>query len=225
MENKYIYSLFFIIKNKNSDLIEDYINPIYSKDKFYLIKFAVDCFNEFMNNRGLDYLHFNDIYDYMIEILIINSDSKFCDTISKKEETAFYTEKMKNINSKNIFEYVTTLGNQPTKEFYDYFGNLRYAYTQTDLTLNPEIYIAQNDDINKKLMYNIGDIVQIKGSKLLYKVIYIPNYINRNILDYNCNIGIESLDNKDIQYEYHQNSLTKVKKNVVTRIKASKSRE
>lgn len=210
MENKYIYSLFFIIKNKDSELIEDYLNPIYSKDKSYLIKFAIDCFNEFMDNRGLNYLNFSDIYDYIIEISIINSDSSFCNSISKKEETLFYTEKIKNINSKNIFDYVTILGNQPTKEFYDYFGNLMYAYTQTDLTLNPEIYICQNDDIDKKLIYNIGDRVRINGSDIVYKVIYIPNYINRNILDINYIIGIESVDNNNIHYQYHQDSLIRV---------------
>ena len=210
MENKYIYSLFFIIKNKDSELIEDYLNPIYSKDKSYLIKFAIDCFNEFMDNRELNYLNFSDIYDYIIEISIINSDSSFCNSISKKEETLFYTEKIKNINSKNIFYYVTILGNQPTKEFYDYFGNLMYAYTQTDLTLNPEIYICQNDDIDKKLIYNIGDKVRINGSDTVYKVIYIPNYINRNILDINYIIGIESIDNNNIQYQYHQDSLIRV---------------
>lgn len=210
MENKYIYSLFFIIKNKDSELIEDYLNPIYSKDKSYLIKFAIDCFNEFMYNRELNYLNFSDIYDYIIEISIINSDSSFCNSISKKEETLFYTEKIKNINSKNIFYYVTILGNQPTKEFYDYFGNLMYAYTQTDLTLNHEIYICQNDDIDKKLIYNIGDKVRINGSDTVYKVIYIPNYINRNILDINYVIGIESIDNNNIQYQYHQDSLIRV---------------
>lgn len=210
MENKYIYSLFFIIKNKDSELIEDYLNPIYSKDKSYLIKFAIDCFNEFMDNRDLNYLNFSDIYDYIIEISIINSNSSFCNSISKKEETLFYTEKIKNINSKNIFDYVTILGNQPTKEFYDYFGNLMYAYTQTDLTLNPEIYICQNDDIDKKLIYNIGDKVRINGSDTVYKVIYIPNYINRNILDINYIIGIESVDNNNIHYQYHQDSLIRV---------------
>lgn len=210
MENKYIYSLFFIIKNKDSELIEDYLNPIYSKDKSYLIKFAIDCFNEFMDNRELNYLNFSDIYDYIIEISIINSNSSFCNSISKKEETLFYIEKIKNINSKNIFDYVTVLGNQPTKEFYDYFGNLMYAYTQTDLTLNPEIYICQNDDIDKKLIYNIGDKVRINGSDTVYKVIYIPNYINRNILDINYIIGIESVDNNNIHYQYHQDSLIRV---------------
>ena len=210
MENKYIYSLFFIIKNKDSELIEDYLNPIYSKDKSYLIKFAIDCFNEFMDNRELNYLNFSDIYDYIIEISIINSNSSFCNSISKKEETLFYREKIKNINSKNIFDYITILGNQPTKEFYDYFGNLMYAYTQTDLTLNPEIYICQNDDIDKKLIYNIGDRVRINGSDTVYKVIYIPNYINRNILDINYIIGIESVDNNNIRYQYHQDSLIRV---------------
>ena len=76
MENKYIYSLFFIIKNKDSELIEDYLNPIYSKDKSYLIKFAIDCFNEFMDNRGLNYLNFSDIYDYIIEISILHRKNK-----------------------------------------------------------------------------------------------------------------------------------------------------
>lgn len=210
--NKYIYSLSFEIKCKDTGDLYHSIYDIYSKDKSSLIEYFKDTFNNFIIDNDMTDKIFKNKFEYFIYITILNPDSNFIDNMSKEEIDYFYKYTLPKITKENMFEYTTLLaGMTGTKEYYDYKGNHMYTFTLTDLTHNPEIYISENDTDIVDMRFQIGDIVKIKNFNEIYKVIWVPlpiNKFNNNILNYKniVSITLYNSESDDI-YTYSQDSL------------------
>lgn len=166
----YYENLQIIPKDKGPEFLSRYGTISYNKKES--IQFLTEIINDHIkDDPDCTIDNFLDKYIVIFEIMII--PSYHLEFESNKELDDYCRAIMPYINKDNLYDFLLSIS-EYALEVYDYRGNLMYGLINIDkMSIDPEIYMSENDRGLPAEMFKEGDIVVRKNyPDDLYKVVY-----------------------------------------------------